>query len=165
MVTAMYAARNIAGSSYDVWDVNVDGAYHEEVKEADASQGDRLVPTRVGREVDAALIRQVFARYDPVALGVSISIIVGLCLFLATTVLLMRGGEPVGPNVSLLGHYFLGYTVSWMGALVGLVEGAIGGFTFGYLLARLINFLIVWHERALIHTIEARSVDPLTGGE
>ena len=27
MVTAMYAARNIAGANYDVWDVNVDSAY------------------------------------------------------------------------------------------------------------------------------------------
>ena len=32
MATGMYAARNILGiKSYDPWDVNVDGEYHEEI--------------------------------------------------------------------------------------------------------------------------------------
>lgn len=31
MLSAMYAARNILGDSYDVWDVNVERSYHEEV--------------------------------------------------------------------------------------------------------------------------------------
>lgn len=32
MLTAMYAARNLAGESHDVWEVNVDRAYHEEME-------------------------------------------------------------------------------------------------------------------------------------
>ncbi|MEM8691235.1 MAG: NAD(P)/FAD-dependent oxidoreductase [Pseudomonadota bacterium] len=32
MLTAMYAARNIAGGSEDVWSVNVDRSYHEEME-------------------------------------------------------------------------------------------------------------------------------------
>ena len=31
MLTAVYAARNLCGADYDLWDVNVDGEYHEEV--------------------------------------------------------------------------------------------------------------------------------------
>lgn len=30
MLSAMYAARNLVGGSYDVWDVNVERSYHEE---------------------------------------------------------------------------------------------------------------------------------------
>ena len=32
MLTAMYAARNLAGASEDVWSVNVDRSYHEEME-------------------------------------------------------------------------------------------------------------------------------------
>ena len=46
----IYAARNICGESYDIWDVNVDDEYHEEVRKPEVtrkSQGDRLVPQAV----------------------------------------------------------------------------------------------------------------------
>ncbi len=163
MVTAMYAARNIAGARYDVWDVNVDAVYQEEVRRTDSPVGDRRVPVRHETEIDVvAMIRQAFARFDPVALGTALSVTLGVGLFLATAILLVKGGEPLGPNLALLSSYFLGYTVSWGGALLGLIEGGIGGFAFGYLLARLINFVIWWHEQALIHRIEAQALDPLS---
>ncbi len=38
MLTGMYAARNILGSHYDLWSVNVDRAYHEEFQREDAAQ-------------------------------------------------------------------------------------------------------------------------------
>ena len=31
MLTGIYAARNICGADFDLWDVNVEGEYHEEV--------------------------------------------------------------------------------------------------------------------------------------
>jgi protoporphyrinogen oxidase len=37
MLTAMLSVKNILGASYDVWGVNVDNEYHEEVKEGDQS--------------------------------------------------------------------------------------------------------------------------------
>jgi hypothetical protein len=45
LVTAMYAARNIAGANHDVRNVNVDQESHEEVKRP--AGGDRLVPQRL----------------------------------------------------------------------------------------------------------------------
>jgi protoporphyrinogen oxidase len=35
MMTGMYAARNIAGANYDLWAVNSDPEYHEEMREAE----------------------------------------------------------------------------------------------------------------------------------
>jgi protoporphyrinogen oxidase len=60
MLTAMLAARNIMGGDYDLWKVNVDQEYHEEVAESDdgpLGELDRLastqprVPARIPRPV------------------------------------------------------------------------------------------------------------------
>ncbi|TDI35394.1 MAG: NAD(P)/FAD-dependent oxidoreductase [Acidobacteria bacterium] len=49
MVTAVYAARNIGGADLDVWDVNVEEEYHEEVRDQDKRYGDRAVPQPLSR--------------------------------------------------------------------------------------------------------------------
>jgi hypothetical protein len=43
--------------------------------------------------------------------------------------------EQVGPNLSLLGQYFIGYTVTVGGAFVGLAYGFIVGFVIGFVIA------------------------------
>ena len=39
MLTGIFAARNVAGAAYDLWQVNADAEYHEE-----APAADRLAP-------------------------------------------------------------------------------------------------------------------------
>ncbi len=64
--------------------------------------------------------------------------------------------------LSLLGNYLLGFELSWEGALLGLVEAGIGGFVFGYALARAINAVVGLFEKALRAQIEvARTREPL----
>lgn len=164
MVTGVYAARNIVGGSYEVWDVNVEEDYLEEERPA-ARSGDRLVPSRVEPESLEAMLSAAFARYDPVALGAMVAAGVGFGLFLATIALLLRGGEPVGPTLSLLGVYFLGYDVSWGGAFVGLIEGAVGGFSFGWVLARILNWVIGTEERRVVAGVEAAHAMDFLEGE
>ena len=94
MMSGVLAARNIAGEEHDVWAVNVEQDYHEEkrTEQGSGATGERLVPGRVSeREVDDVL-DATFARHDPVALGVAVAVVAGACLFLATAVLLLRGG-------------------------------------------------------------------------
>lgn len=137
MLTGVYAARNIVGERYDVWSVNTEKAYHEAGRRLDASVGGRQVPTRVAPAVVAsppsleALIEVAFAPLDPLALGVAVGTVSGLGLFLATAVLLLRDDPVVGPTLSLLGHYFLGFQATWAGACIGLVEAGVGGFVLG----------------------------------
>jgi protoporphyrinogen oxidase len=50
MVTAVYAARNITGADYDVWDVNVEEEYHEESKGGQAAGSGRAVPQPLVRD-------------------------------------------------------------------------------------------------------------------
>lgn len=155
MVTAVYAARRIHGHDYDIWDVNVDAEYHEQVREErDVRARDRAVPARAAANVTAQVIRSAFSRYDPVALGVAVGSVLAAGLGSATAVLLLKGGDVIGPNLSLLGNYLLGYTVTWKGALVGLVQTWIIGFAFGFVLAVAINVVVGWHETAFRRKLE-----------
>jgi protoporphyrinogen oxidase len=165
MLTAVYAAQNIAGQQHDVWDVNVDGEYHEEVRtSAAAPHGDRLVPQPVVAPDAAELLRTTFARYDPVALGCAIGALCGGGLFLATAILLLRGGPRVGENLKLLGNYLALFDVSWQGAFVGLLEAGAGGFVFGVALAFVINAVVRFEEVRLLRHLELESaLDPLEG--
>ena len=62
-------------------------------------------------------------------------------MFLATAVLLVKGGPEVGPNLELLANYFLGFRVTWVGAFIGLLEGGVAGFALGWTIASLMNLL------------------------
>jgi protoporphyrinogen oxidase len=44
MLTAIYAARNIFGSDFDIWDVNLEDDYHEEARDRSGRIAERLVP-------------------------------------------------------------------------------------------------------------------------
>jgi len=159
MLTGIYAARNILGETNDVWSVNTEMEYHEEVRSPKAATGDRLVPTRVEPAVAGptltpdALIAAAFARLDAVSLGTAVGSVSGLSVFLASVALLLKGGSVVGPNLSLLGHYLLGFEVSWLGAIVGMSEAGIGGFVLGYLVASLRN----WGLAAFASLIKRRA--------
>jgi protoporphyrinogen oxidase len=151
MLTAVYAARNIVGEKHDVWAVNTEMEYHEEERvkasaakpvaarietTSAAATGDRQVPRRLTPE---ELIEAAFAKLDPVALGVALGTVGGLSLFIATVALLVKGGPVVGPTLALLNNVLLGFSVTWRGALIGLVETSLGGFAIGYLFASLRN--------------------------
>jgi protoporphyrinogen oxidase len=165
MVTACFAAENIAAGRalHDVWDVNVDAEYHEEVRATDKPSGDRLVPGRATEAAIEELIRDAFARYDAVALGTAVGVVMGAGLFLATAFLMLRGGERVGANLSLLGQVLAGYGMTWPGAITGALEAGALGFGFGYVLAKAINFVIAAEEQSIVRRAEEAAVDPLEG--
>ncbi len=81
----------------------------------------------------------VFAHLNPAALGVAAGLVVGLWIFAATAVLIIRGGYPLGPTLALLGQYFPGYTVTWRGAFFGFSYGFVAGFIFAYIFAAMRN--------------------------
>jgi len=177
MLTAVYAARNIVGEKNDVWSVNTEMEYHEEARFSTASGsergasiasnhlGDRLTPARVSVSAPAEapgsvadeLIEAAFARLDPVALGAAIGAVAGLGLFLATAFLLLKGGEMVGPNLALLGHYFIGFSPTWAGAFVGLAEAGVFGFVLGFLVAGLRNWVLAAYAALLRRRAEIQS--------
>ena len=161
MLTGVYAARNVVGEKYDVWSVNTEMAYHEDGQISDAMAGDRLLPVRLAPRgevlptaLDAAL-DAVWAKLDPLALGIAVGVVSGIGLFLATIVLLLQDGPGVGTTLSLLGHYLLGFQSTWAGALIGLVEAGVGGFILGYLGAEVKNWGLIGYAALVRRRAEA----------
>ncbi len=158
MLTGLFAARNIIGEHHDVWAVNVDSEYHEEVT-ADRRRTVFAGAATKPREEDldiADVLRAAFARLDPVSLGLAVGIVCGLGLFFATAVLLLRGGDTIGPRLALLEHYLIGYRVTWMGALVGLIEAIVVGYMIGCICAWLHNSFIKVYIFYIRWAVEAK---------
>lgn len=72
--------------------------------------------------------------------GIVTGIFIGFGVFFATIFLLIKGGPVVGPHLALLGQYFIGYKVTFVGSLIGLGYGFIFGFVVGYTISWLYNF-------------------------
>jgi len=89
-----------------------------------------------------AIIISSLAKLDGIALGISIGLLSGILIFVATNVLLYKGGEVVGPNLALLSQYFVGYEVSFGGSIIGLIYGLIAGFIVGWLIAMIRNMVL-----------------------
>ena len=70
------------------------------------------------------------------ALGLAAGILWGLSLLLMTAWAVMAEG---GNTLQVLSRFYVGYSVSWTGALIGLVYGFLDGFVGGWLLAWLYN--------------------------
>ena len=101
---------------------------------------------------DDLLIR-TFARLDALALGTSCGIVCALGVFAATAILLIRGRERTGPNLSLLSEYFIGYSVTWSGSIIGAVYGFVMGFITGWTVAVVRNLSIATY----MHVVRLRA--------
>jgi len=72
--------------------------------------------------------------------------VVGLCaaigIFVATNWLVLKGGNVVGPHLSLLNQFLVGYRVTFTGSLIGFAYFLVGGFFLGYFIARTYNAFV-----------------------
>jgi hypothetical protein len=86
-------------------------------------------------------------RLNATAHGIVFGIVVGLAVFIATNWLVLKGGDVVGPHLSLLGQFFIGYRVTFAGSLIGLGYGFVCGFVTGYFVAAMYNRLVDLREK------------------
>ncbi len=87
------------------------------------------------------------SRLDAKVLGLTLGILFGLIIFVATNWLVMKGGEAVGLHLRLLSQFFIGYKVSFLGSIIGLVYGFITGVIFGALVGWIYNSLLFLTKR------------------
>jgi hypothetical protein len=99
------------------------------------------------------LIVQSLAKLDGLALGISLGTLFGLVIFFATNLLIIKGGDVIGPNLVLLNQYFIGYEITFTGSLIGLVYGFVSGFILGWLIAFLRNFVVAVY----LHILRVKS--------
>ena len=87
-------------------------------------------------------ISHTIARIHATILALIFAVICGVGLFIMTVWLLIKGGEYVGPHLELLGQYFIGYSVTWTGSVIGLFYGAVFGGICGWLIGMIYNLLV-----------------------
>jgi hypothetical protein len=69
-------------------------------------------------------------------LGLSLGLLFGIGMFIATNWLVLKDGKVIGPHLQLLSQYFIGYRVSFFGSFIG--------FAYGFAVGTLSGSLIGW---------------------
>ena len=87
-------------------------------------------------------ISRVVAKIQGGVLAMVCGLIGGLGLFIMTVWLLLEGGPQVGSHLQLLSNYFIGYSVTWPGSLVGLFYGALTGAVLGWTVGFIYNKVV-----------------------
>jgi len=87
-------------------------------------------------------LHQAIRRLNQRAWGVAFGLLLGLGLFVATNVLVIKGGPDVGQHLILLRQYFPGYRVTFLGSLIGFVYAFVLGYAFGRLVGTVYNRLL-----------------------
>lgn len=88
-------------------------------------------------------ISQAVARIQAGVLAVVCGLIGGLGLFIMTAWLLLEGGPQVGSHLQLLSNYFVGYSVTWEGSVIGFLYGALTGGILGWIIGFVYNKVVL----------------------
>jgi hypothetical protein len=92
-------------------------------------------------------VRQAVVRLQTGVLTIVCALLGGIGLFVMTAWLLIRGGPQVGVHLQLLGHYFIGYSVTWQGSLIGFFYGALFGGVVGWSIGTIYNGIVAIRQR------------------
>ena len=92
-------------------------------------------------------ISQTLARIKADALALVCALVGGIGLFAMTVWLVIKDGPQAGQHLQLLSNYFVGYSVTWPGAFVGLLYGALTGGVIGWAIARIYNAVVAASRR------------------
>ena len=84
-------------------------------------------------------LESTLLRLNARAWGISVGLLLGLGLFVATNILVLKGGAVVGPHLNLLGIYLPGYRVTFVGSLIGFVYAFVIGYGLGRLIGTVYN--------------------------
>ena len=98
------------------------------------------MPEQLTEREEQALTKTILRIHEQ-GWGIAFGLIFGLGLGLATIVLVIKGGQPLGPHLGLLGLYFPGYSVSVVGSIVGFVYAFVLGYGVGRVIATVYNRL------------------------
>lgn len=85
------------------------------------------------------VLRKTIRRIHEQGWGIAFGLLLGVSLFAATNVLVLKGGQAVGPHLGLLGNYFPGYRVTFGGSFIGFVYAFVLGYGVGRIIASLYN--------------------------
>jgi hypothetical protein len=99
------------------------------------------------RDSELCEVNQAVVRLQTGILAVVCALLGGVGLYVMTAWLLIKGGPQVGAHLQLLEHYFIGYSVTWQGSLVGLFYGALVGGAVGWSIGTIYNGIVAIRQR------------------
>jgi hypothetical protein len=88
------------------------------------------------------LLRKALAGASEQGWGLALGTLCGLGLFIATIWLVVKGGPNPGQHLGLLGIYFPGYSVTFVGGVIGFIYAFVGGYAVGRSVATIYNRLL-----------------------
>jgi Ca2+-binding RTX toxin-like protein len=107
------------------------------------SPGESVIPTQPEEQ---GLLREVI-RANRNVLGLTLGMLFAFSLFLATNILVLKGGPDVGAHLQLLNQFFPGYRVTFGGSFVGLGYGFAVGYVSGWIIATVYNWIVLLRYR------------------
>ena len=97
----------------------------------------------INKETDEEKLFTGILRLNAKIFGLILGVLMGLAIFIATNWLLIKGGHinaegeyVIGPHLQLLSQFFIGYTVSFSGSIIG--------FFYGFALGTICGAMIGW---------------------
>lgn len=87
------------------------------------------------------IVRKKIATIHEQGWGIAFGLVLAVGLIAATNILVLRGGAVIGPHLSLLRWYFPGYSVTFVGSLIGAVYAFVAGYALGRVIATIYNRL------------------------
>ena len=87
-------------------------------------------------------VEKTLMRMNEQGCGIAFGLLLGLGLFVATNILVVKGGEVVGPHLGLLSMFFPGYRVTFLGSIIGFVYAFVVGYGFGRTVSVIYNRLV-----------------------
>ena len=147
MQTGKLAVENVFGANHNLWEVNEEEEYLEEVTQDDSLES-----------LSEKIVLGSFARIDKLAFASAVGTAFGLLFFALTLWTIIKNNNGQGSYIQLLNQYFIGYTVSVKGAFLALVYGSLWGFLIGWLFAYLRNLILAYYIYSIKKTAEFFSV-------
>jgi hypothetical protein len=84
-------------------------------------------------------LQNAVVRLNAKLLGIVTGLLLGIGLFLATVVLVLKGGPDPGVHLGLLSQFFPGYKVTFLGSFIGFGYAFFTGYLIGIVLGAVYN--------------------------
>lgn len=102
------------------------------------------------------IINAIFAKVDKTAFAFASGLIFFLGMYTITALVIIKGATPdlpTSPHLQLLNDYLPGYSLTWVGNLIGSICVGIIGAMIGFLFAGLWNLVHYLYQAIIINRL------------
>jgi hypothetical protein len=108
------------------------------------------------------VLNAIFAKIDKLAFSASTGVFFFLSMFVVTGFSIIKGnvsGSMIGPDLAMLSYYLPGYSMTWLGNVLGSVYVGIVGSVLGWLFGVLWNLTHYLYLAMLMNKINLFKID------